>query len=145
VVAALRSQLVPLMQQSGDVGVKAKELDTKLATFGGVVEGRGGRGGGAGFGGGRGGNQPAGAMQSFIQLNNSFNTLVSMMQVGLDMAPTPAQVDTWEADCKNYNTTLAAWKKTQAEDLASFSSLKIPPTTLSPASCAFAASAPGSR
>jgi photosystem II stability/assembly factor-like uncharacterized protein len=145
VVAALRSQLVPLMQQSGDVGVKAKELDTKLATFGGVVEGRGGRGGGAGFGGGRGGNQPAGAMQSFIQLNNSFNTLVSMMQVGLDMAPTPAQVDTWEADCKNYNTTLAAWKKTQAEDLASFSSLKIPPTTLSPASCAFAASAPGGR
>jgi hypothetical protein len=84
-------------------------------------------------------------MQSFIQLNNSFNTLVSMMQVGLDMAPTPAQVDTWEADCKNYNTTVAAWKKAQAQDLASFSGLKVPPTTLSPASCGFASSSAPAR
>ena len=125
------------MQQPGDVGAKAKELDTKLAAFGGVVEGRGGRGGGGGFGGGRGGGQAAGAMQSFIQLNNSFNTLVSMMQVGLDMAPTPAQIDTWEADCKNYNTTLAAWTKAQAEDLATFGGLKAA-AKLSPMSCGFA-------
>jgi len=143
-VAAVRSQLAPLVQQAGDVGAKAKELDTKLAAFGGVVEGRGGRGGG-GFGGGRGGGQAAGAMQSFIQLNNSFNTLVSMMQVGLDMAPTPSQVDTWEADCKSYNTTVAAWKKAQAEDLASFSGLKVPRTTLSPASCGFASSSAPAR
>jgi hypothetical protein len=146
--AAVRSQLAPLMQQPGDAGAKAKALDTKLAAFGGAVEGRGGRGGG-GFGGGRGGGQAAGAMQSFIQLNNSFNTFVSMMQVGLDMAPTPAQVDTWEADCKNYNTTVAAWKKAQAEDLASFSTssgLKVPPATLSTASCGFASSsAPSAR
>jgi hypothetical protein len=144
-VAAVRSQLAPLTQQAGDAGAKAKELDTKLATFGGVVEGRGGRGGGGGFGGGRGGGQAAGAMQSFIQLNNSFNTLVSMVQVGLDMAPTPAQVDTWEADCKNYNTTVAAWKKTQAEELSSFGGLKVPPTKLSAASCGFASSAPAAR
>jgi len=88
-------------------------------------------------------------MQSFIQLNNSFNTLVSMMQVGLDMAPTPAQVDTWEADCRNYNTTVAAWKKAQAEDLASLStagSVKVPPTKVSPASCGFvSSSAPAAR
>jgi hypothetical protein len=148
VVAAVRSQLAPLTQQPGDAGAKAKALDAKLAAFGGAVEGRGGRGGG-GFGGGRGGGQAAGAMQSFIQLNNSFNTFVSMMQVGLDMAPTPAQVDTWEADCKNYNTTVAAWKKAQAEDLASFSTssgLKVPPATLSTASCGFASSsAPSAR
>jgi hypothetical protein len=144
-VAAVRAQLAPLMQQPGDGGAKAKELDAKLAAFGGVVEGRGGRGGGGGFGGGRGGGQAAGAMQSFIQLNNSFNTMVSMMQVGLDMAPTPAQVDTWEADCKNYNTTVAAWK-TQAADLASFGGLKVPPTKVSPASCGFASSsAPAAR
>src|SRR6185503_13461718 len=65
-VAAVRAQLATAMQQSGDAAAKAKELDTKLATFGGAVEGRGGRGGGGGFGGGRGGQAP-GAMQSFIQ------------------------------------------------------------------------------
>jgi hypothetical protein len=48
----------------------------------------------AGFGGPRWWSGLPGAMQSFIQLNNSFNTLISMMQVGLDMAPTPAQIDT---------------------------------------------------
>jgi len=69
-------------------------------------------------------------------LNNSFNTLVSMMQVGLDMAPTPAQIDTWEADCKNYNTTVAAWQKAQADLIG----LQVPPTTLSPAACGFARS-----
>jgi hypothetical protein len=29
--------------------------------------------------------------------------MVSMMQVGLDMAPAKAQIDTWESDCKNYD------------------------------------------
>jgi hypothetical protein len=136
-VAAVRSQLAPVMQGSGDAAAKAKELDTKLAAFGGPIEGRGGRGRGGGFGGGRGGAQP-GAMQSFIQLNNSFNTMISMMQVGLDMAPTPAQIETWEAYCGNYNTTLAAWKKAQADDLASVSGVKVTPTKLSPAPCTFA-------
>ncbi len=137
-VAAVRAQLAPMVQSDP----KAKELDTKLATFGGAVEGRGGRGGGGGGFGGRGGGQAANAMQSFIQLNNTFNAIVSMVQVGLDMAPTPAQIDTWEADCKAYNTTVAAWKKLQSEDLASFSGVKVTPTKLTPAVCTFGAPAP---
>ena len=42
--------------------------------------------------------------------------MVSMMQVGLDMAPTPTQIATWESDCSNYNRTMAAWKDTQQAD-----------------------------
>jgi photosystem II stability/assembly factor-like uncharacterized protein len=138
-VAAARAQLAPVMQSStADVAAKAKELDTKLATFGGPVEARGGRGGG--FGRGRGGAAP-GAMQSFIALNNSFNTMVSMVQVGLDMRPTPAQIDTWESDCKSYNTTLAAWKKVEATDFAALE-VKVKPTTLAPMSCTFTAAPP---
>ena len=150
-VKAVRAQVTALQagHPPADVETKATELDKKLATFGGDVEGRGGRGGG--FGGfGRGGAAP-GAMQSFIQLNNSFNTMVSMVQVGLDMAPTKAQIDTWESDCKNYNTTLAAWKKTQSDDLKTFNDLltknnlkplTIEPTKLGAKACTFAAPAP---
>ncbi len=43
-----------------------------------------------GGGGGRGAASNPNALQSFFELNNAFNTMVSMMQVGLDMAPTPA-------------------------------------------------------
>jgi hypothetical protein len=125
-VAAARAQV----SAGGGDAAKTKELDTKLATFGGAVP-AGGRGG---FGGGRGGAQ-TGGMQSFVQVNNSFNTMISMMQVGLDMPPTPAQIATWEADCKSYNTTLAAWKKLQAEELAA---IRLAPTRLSPAVCTFA-------
>ncbi len=153
-VAAARAQIASLQQRAAlltsDVASKAKELDTKLATFGGAVEGRGGRGGGFGRG-----NAPAGGMQSFIALNNSFNTMVSMVQVGMDIAPTPAQIDTWESDCKNYNTTLAAWKQVQSEDLAAFKAElarnNVPPLTfettkLAPASCTFAqAATPSAR
>ena len=81
-------------------------------------------------------------MQSFVQLNNSFGTMVSMMQVGLDMAPTPAQINTWESNCKNYNTTVAAWKKAQADDLPALAGLKVTPTKLTAAVCGFVASAP---
>ncbi len=86
-------------------------------------------------------------MQSFIQLNNSFNTMVSAMQVGLDMAPTKAQIDTWESHCAAYNATVTAWKKAQAEDLAAFNAalaqsnqkpVTIAPTKLTTAACAFA-------
>ena len=140
-VAAARAQLAPLLEsQTADVAAKAKALDTTLATFGGAVEGRGGRGGFGGFG--RGGAAP-GAMQSFIALNNSFNAMVSMVQVGLDMAPTPAQIDTWESDCRNYNTTLAAWKKVKTEDLAALK-IDVKPATLAPMSCTFAAAPPSS-
>jgi hypothetical protein len=154
-VAAVRAQLTALTQGQPPAGVasQAKDLDTKLAAFGGPVEGRGGRGGG--FGGGRGGPPAPGAMQSFIALNNGFNTMVSMMQVGLDMAPTRAQIDTWESDCKNYNTTVAAWKKMQADELTAFNAeltkakhapLTVTPTKLTTAACTFAApSAPAPR
>src|SRR4029079_731596 len=88
-VAAARAQVAPLMQSSSaDVAAKAKEFDTKLARFGGAMEGRVGRG----FG-GRGGNATRGALQSFIALNGSFSTMVSVMQVGLDMPPTAAQIN----------------------------------------------------
>ena len=122
-VAAVRSQVTSMMQGQlpADVAAQAKELDTKLGTFGGAVEGRGGRGGGGG--GGRGGAPAPGAMQSFIALNNGFSAMVSMMQVGLDMAPTAAQTDTWVADCRNYNTTVDRWKQMQSEDLSAFNAL----------------------
>jgi hypothetical protein len=148
-VAAVRAQLAAAGQSSPDLAAQAKELDTKLAAFGGAVEGRGGRGGG------RGGAAAPGAMQSFIALNNAFNTMVSMVQVGLDMAPTQAQIDTWQNDCTNYNTTVAAWKKAQAEELTAFNAaaskagqrpLTITPTKLTPAVCTFApAAAPATR
>jgi hypothetical protein len=134
-VAAARAQVASMMQAGSSGDAKAKELDAKLAAFGGAVEGRGGRGG---FGGGRGAAAAPGAMQSFIALNNSFNTMISMMQVGMDMPPTPAQIETWESDCKNYNTTLAAWKKAAAEDLAAVK-VNVAPTKLAPMACTFAA------
>src|SRR6185437_8412843 len=98
---------------------------------------------------GRGGQPPA-AMESFITLNGSFNAIVSMMQVGLDMPPTPAQIDTWQADCKHYTTTLGAWKKVESTDLPAFNAaltkggqtpLSVTPTKLTAPSCSFAAAA----
>jgi len=50
------------------------------------------------------------AIESFMSLNNAYNTMVSMMQVGLDMAPTPTQIATWQKDCTDLNHTIAAWK-----------------------------------
>ncbi|HEX7326730.1 MAG TPA: hypothetical protein VF292_15480 [Rhodanobacteraceae bacterium] len=64
-----------------------------------------------------------GAMKTFIDLNNSFNSLVSMVQVGLDMYPTPAQVGTWNKDCKEYNRTIDAWNSMRTKDLAAFNQL----------------------
>jgi hypothetical protein len=137
-VAAARAKVAQAAAGQGDAAAKAKELDTKLAAFGGAVAGRGGRGAGFG-GGGRGGAAEPGAMQSFVQLNNAFSAIVSAMQVGLDSAPTPAKINTWETDCKNYNTTVAAWKKVVSEDLAAFA---VPATKVTTASCAFAPAAP---
>jgi hypothetical protein len=143
-VAAARAKLAAAAAGQGDAAAKARELDTKLAAFGGAMAGRGGRGGGGG-GGGRGGAAAPGAMQSFIALNNGFSAIVSAMQIGLDMPPTAATISTWETDCKNYNTTVAAWKKMASEDLAAYS---VPATKLTAASCTFAAAAapaPASR
>jgi len=86
-----------------------------------------------------------------VDLNNEYNTMVSMVQVGLDMAPTPTQTATWESDCNNYNRTVAAWKDLQPQ-ITGFNALlaknqlhelALTPTRLTAASCTLAAE--GSR
>ena len=105
-VAAVETQLASLMKASlpADVATQAKKLDDDLKKIGGVMP----QGGGFGGGFGRGPVDPN-ALKSFLAVNDDYNTIVSMMQVGLDMAPTPTQVATWESDCRNYNRTLDAW------------------------------------
>lgn len=65
------------------------------------------------------------------------------MQVGLDMAPTPAPINTWESNCKNYNTTVAAWKKVQSEDWSAFNAVlatnSLPPVPAAPSKLTAAA------
>ncbi len=79
-------------------------LEPRIAAFGGIAADRtGGRGG-------RGAPAAPGAMQSFSALNAAFDAIVSTSQVGLDEAPSQAQLDTWRTDCAAYNRTLAAWK-----------------------------------
>ena len=97
-VAAVRAQVcTPLTGKlPPDVAAQAKALDAKLATFGGAVAGarrrrrrrRPRR------------RRPPGAMQSFVALNNAFNTMRQ------HDAGRPghgrrrrAQIDTWESDC----------------------------------------------
>jgi photosystem II stability/assembly factor-like uncharacterized protein len=46
---------------------------------------------------------------SFYDLNNDFNALVSMVQVGIDMPPTSAQHATLVHDLTEYARTVAAW------------------------------------
>jgi len=141
-VEAIRKQLASLLQNNppADVATQAKALDASLTKVGGVVPPPGG--GGGGFN--RRTPEPN-AMQSFADLNNSYNTMVSMIQVGLDMPPTPTQVATWEKDCTDFNRTLAAWKAAQ-QQIKDFNALlaknnleplKTPPTTLPTESCSF--------
>ncbi|HYL62714.1 MAG TPA: glycoside hydrolase [Candidatus Methylomirabilis sp.] len=150
-VLAVRQQVASISanQLPTDVAKAKTDLDAKLATFGGIVADRSGRGGGAGGGVGRGrGGEPApGALKPFNALNGSFNAVVSTSQVGLDEAPTQAQIDTWEADCKDYNATVAAWKKIQSQDLVAFNTLlsknnlnplHVSATALTDPSCTFA-------
>ena len=142
-VNAIRTQLASLMHQSNlpaDVAAQAKALDASLAKIGGVIPTPG-----SFF------RRPApepNALQSFLELNDEYNTMVSMMQVGLDMAPTPPRIDTWESDCNNYNRTLDAWTAMQKLDIASFNSvlskdhlqeLTAAPTKLTSESCTFKA------
>ncbi len=143
-VASLSASQLPI-----DVAKATTDIDTKLGTFGGVVAGRGGRGGGGGGGRGRGGAPTPGAVTPFNALNGSFNAIVSMSQVGLDEAPTQAQIDTWEADCKQYNATVTAWKTVQSQDLVAFNALlsknnlkplQVSPTALTVPPCTFTAS-----
>jgi hypothetical protein len=151
-VLAVRQQVAALSanQLSADVAKAVTDISTKLGTFGGVVAGRGGRGGGGGGGRGRGGPPVPGAISPFNTLNGSFDTIVSTSQVGLDEAPTQAQIDTWIADCKQYTATVAAWKTMQTQDLVAFNALltknnltplQVPPTALPVPPCTFVATA----
>jgi len=143
-VNAIRGQLAALGTLPADVATQEKTLDDSLAKIGGALPTAGGFGGG---GGGRrgGGAADPNAIQSFFDLNNLFNTMVSMMQVGLDMAPTPTQIATWESDCAHYNRTVDAWKTAQ-KSVADFNALltknslqglKIDPSKVTAATCTF--------
>jgi len=89
---------------------------------------------------------------SFTTLNGSFNQLVALTQNGIDMAPTKAEIDTWQTHCKDYSATVVAWKQMQSVDLVSFNdqltkagktAIKITPTKLTvPASCTYVPPAP---
>jgi len=138
-VDAVKSQLASLLQGKlpDDVAAQAKTLDTSLGKIGGAMP--------VGGGGGRRGAPDPNAMQSFFDLNNTYNILVSMMQVGLDMAPTPTQISTWEKDCTDYNRTVDAWKAAQ-QQVTDFNAvltknqlqpLTIRPTKLTDATCTF--------
>ena len=153
-VLAVRQQVASLSANKppDEVAKAAKDIDVKLATFGGVVARRAGAGGpGGGGGGGRGAPPlPPGALKPFNTLNASFNAIVSTSQVGLDEAPTQAQIDAWEAGCTDYDATVAAWKKMQSEDLVAFnallsrshlSPLPVSPSTLTDPRCTFKAPA----
>ncbi|HKV24322.1 MAG TPA: hypothetical protein VJN93_06995 [Candidatus Acidoferrum sp.] len=142
-VLAVRQQVASLSASKppDDVAKAAKDLDVKLAKFGGVEPRRGG----GGFG-GRAPTLPPDALKPFNTLNGSFVALVSTSQVGLDEAPTQTQIDTWEADCKDFNTTTAAWKKMESQDLAAFNELlgksrlnllQLAPTALTDLACTF--------
>ena len=138
-VDSIKSQLASLMQSGlpGDVAAQAKTLDASLTRIGGVMPA-------AGSAPRRAAPDPN-ALQSFLDLNNAYNAMVSMMQVGLDMAPTPTQIATLESDCTNYNRTGAAWKGIQ-QQITDFNALlaknhlqelKFAPTKFTDSSCSF--------
>ncbi len=114
-VEAVRGQLASLMQGTlpENVAAEAKLLDAALKKIGGELP--------AGGGFRRVAAEP-GALQSFFDMNNEYSIMVSMMQVGLDMAPTPTQIATWEFDCSNLNRTRDAWR-TMQKQLADFNTL----------------------
>jgi hypothetical protein len=143
-VNAVKEQLATLMKGNlpADVAAQAKTLEASLTKIGGATPGEGG-GGGGGFG--RRGPVDPKAMQSFFELNNAFNTMVSMMQVGLDMAPTPTQIVTWEKDCTDLNRTSTAWEDARKQ-ITEFNAmlvknnvpeLKVAPTKLTVTTCSF--------
>ena len=145
-VAAVRAQLAALAKGTlpPEVATAASSLDTKLQTFGGAQ--RGGRGGGGGGFGGQ--ARLPGSLLSFAAINNLFNSVLGpLTQNGIDMAPTKAQIDTWESGCKEFTGTLNGWKTMLDVDLVGFNSLltknnltplKLTPTAVGvPASCTF--------
>ena len=141
-VEAVKVQLASLMKNNppADVATQAKTLDGNLTKLGGVAPAPGAMGG---FG--RLGPSDPNAIKSFVELNNEYNVLVSMMQVGMDMTPTPAQIATWESDCDSYNHTVAAWKGAQ-QQITNLNALLVKnqlheltlaPTKVASASCSF--------
>jgi hypothetical protein len=140
-VDALKSQIAALMHADlpADVAEQAKKLDADLTKIGGAMSGPGA------FGPGRPATPEPNALHSFMQLNNDYNAMVSMMQVGLDMAPTATRIATWESDCNEYNRTVAAWKNIQ-QPITDFNAvlgknqlhaITLEPTKLTDASCSF--------
>jgi hypothetical protein len=143
-VLAVRQQMASLNGDKlpEDVAKATKDINVKLASFGGVIAREGGGGGR------RGETPPPGAIKPFNTLNGTFNAIVSTSQVGLDEAPTQAQIDAWEAGCTDYNATVTAWKKMQSQDLVAFnallsrshlSPLEVSPSALTDPPCKFAA------
>jgi photosystem II stability/assembly factor-like uncharacterized protein len=141
-VDAVKSQLASLMkgQLPADIAAQAKTLDAGLTKIGGIVP-AGGEGGGPG----RPPNADPNALKSFMDLNNAYNVMVSMMQVGLDMQPTPTQIATWEKDCNDYNRTRTEWNSMQ-QQIAGFNAalsknqlqqLTLAPTKLTDMACTF--------
>ena len=87
-----------------------------------------------------------GALRSFVAENNAYNRLVSLMQVGMDMRPTPAQLATLDADCRHYDHTVVSWMSLQTGQLAAFNTalaashrreLRLAPVRLTVAACGF--------
>jgi photosystem II stability/assembly factor-like uncharacterized protein len=141
-VEAVKTQLASLLHGSlpEDVASQAKKLEASLTKIGGEKPAGGIL---AYF---RRHRPKPGEMRSFVTLNGDYNTMVSMMQVGLDMTPTPTRIATWESDCRNYNRTLAAWKAMQKHQIADFNALlaknhlqelNVAPTKLTDQSCSF--------
>ncbi len=144
-VNAVKTQLASLMKGSLPVEVasEAKKLDASLTDIGGAIP----TGGILAYFMRRPPPKPN-ALRPFVTLNDDYNTMVSMMQVGLDMAPTPTQIATWASDCREYNRTVTAWKAEQKQQIAEFNSvlaknqlqqLNVAPTRLSDPSCGFKA------
>ena len=142
---AVKDQLATLMKGDlpADVSAQAKTLEASVTKIGGGMTGGFGGGGGGGFG--RRQAADPNALQSFFELNNAFNTMVSMMQVGLDMAPTPAQIATWEKDCTDLNRTRTAWEDARKQ-IADFNAMlaknnlqemKVAPSKVAGSACSF--------
>jgi hypothetical protein len=141
-VEAVRTKVAALMKTSlpSDLASQAKVLDASLTKIGGAKPAGGPM---AFFLRAR---PKPGEMRSFLTLNSDYNTLVSMMQVGLDMAPTSTQIATWEKDCREYDRTLTAWKELQKQQIAAFNTalakdnlqeISVAPTKLADPSCSF--------
>ena len=142
-VEAVKAQLASLTKSAlpAEVASQAKTLDASLTKIGGEMP----AGPFAFF---RRPTAKPNELRSFLTLNDDYSTMVSMMQVGLDMAPTPTQIATWESDCRNYNRTVDAWKAMQGKEIADFNAvlaknqlkqLNVVPTKLTDAPCSFRA------